>query len=141
MFWLVFVRYQTSKQAGMQAGGLWFSFLRLLDTFQPFGLLFQGIFCTYHLGQMFIRSLTITWLILIKDWSLALQFSHITVRLSDDILLFPFNKLKGWKYLKSENGKQEAECWLTCLLLTTKKKIMCEFTENCFAIFDHNQTE
>ena len=68
------------------------------------------------------------------------------VRLSDDILLFPFNKLKGWKYLKSENGKPVAECWHTCLFLTKKKKkkkkkFLCEFTENCFAIFDHNQTE
>ena len=29
------------RQAGEQASGLSFSFLKLLDTFQPFGLLFQ----------------------------------------------------------------------------------------------------
>ena len=33
-------QYQTSRRAGKQALGLQFSFLRILDTFQPFRFLF-----------------------------------------------------------------------------------------------------
>ena len=63
---------------------VFFSLRQLL--FSLLSSYFNDICCTFHLGQMFIR-----FLLIIFDfyWSLALQFSCITVRLSDGIFLFP----------------------------------------------------
>ena len=61
-----------------------FSDFYILSTFV--GSYFSGISCTFHLGQIFNGFVTSTFDFYL---SLALQFSCITVRLSESRFLFP----------------------------------------------------
>ena len=60
-----------------------FSYFYILPSL--LGCYFSGISCTFHFGQMFNGFLTSTFDFY---WSLALQFSCITVRLSEGRFLF-----------------------------------------------------
>ena len=77
---LLVLGVQVSKQVDSSFP---FSYFQILSSL--LGCYFSGIFCIYHLWQMFIRFLTITF-----DFyrSLVLKFSCITVRLSDGMFLF-----------------------------------------------------
>ena len=72
--------HEVSRQAGK-----WISPLRQI-LFILLGSYFSDVCCTFHLGQMFIRFLSI---IFDFYWSLALQLLCIMVRLSDGMFLFP----------------------------------------------------
>ena len=72
--------HEVSWQAGK-----WISPLRQI-LFILLGSYFSDVCCTFHLGQMFIRFLSI---IFYFYWSLALQLLCIMVRLSDGMFLFP----------------------------------------------------
>ena len=74
---------QVSKQVDYR-----FPFLdfQIFSRFSSLGDCYSsGTFCTYHLGQIFIKFLTSSFGFY---WSLCVQFSCITVRLSDDMFLF-----------------------------------------------------
>ena len=74
----------SSKQASKYSTSCFpFSDFQILSSLS--GCYFRGISCTFHFGQMCNGFLTSTFDIY---WSLALQFLHITVRLSECSFLF-----------------------------------------------------
>ena len=64
---------------------IWSLCCRILDTFHPLSRYFSEIYCTFCFGQMFNGFWTSNFDFY---WSLALQFSCITVRLSEGSFLF-----------------------------------------------------
>ena len=73
------------KEARSRWASKWISPLRQI-LFILLGSYFNDVCCTFHLGEMLIRFLSIVFYIY---WSLVLQLSSITVRFWDDMFLFP----------------------------------------------------
>ena len=80
--------HKETRRAGKQARSTWLlaSSLRVNIVFFPQGSYFSDMCYTFHLGQMFIRFLSITF----DFWSLVLQFSWTTVIFSAGMFLSPF---------------------------------------------------
>ena len=79
-------KFLSSHEASREQASGFLPSGRYLPFFTIFGSYFSNICCTFHLGQMIIRFVSISFYFY---WSLALQLLRITVRLSDDMFLFP----------------------------------------------------